>query len=179
MPGQKIKFEVDTKGKRSVVEWEFVTDIYNVSYIYCKNSNSYAYYANDDRVFYFYNFVGSKKSLLYYFFLAAYKTPLGFYKDLNVEDTIALNHVYSKTGLIIQDFIAPFYIFLKSDFNLVYKDKDDEINPSLMSFDSGINKSFFRFKTQSIKFNVKVSKDGLNSITVFLKNKTIKAKCIN
>lgn len=179
LPGQKLKFEIDVKGKRSVAEWEFITDIYNVSYIYCKQSNSFAYYANDDRVFYFYNFVGSKKSLLYYFFLAAYKTPLGFYKDLLVEDTIAINHVYTKPGLLLQDFIAPFYIFLKGDFNLIYKEKDDEINPSLLSFNSGVIKSFLGFKTESVKFNVEVSRQGLNKISVFLKNKTITAKCIN
>lgn len=179
LPGQKIKFEVDIKGKRSVIEWEAITDIYNVSYIYCKQSNSYAYYANDDRVFYFYNFVGSKRSLLYYYFLATYKAPLGFYKDLNVEDTIAINHVYTKLGLLIQDFIAPFYIFLKADFNLVYKEKDDEINPSLLTFNSSVIKSFLGFKTENVKFEISVSKESINEITVLLKNKTIRAKCIN
>ena len=179
LPGQKIKFEVDIKGKRSVVEWEAITDIYNVSYIYCKQSNSYAYYANDDRVFYFYNFAGSKSSLLYYFFLSTYKMPLGFYKDLLVEDTIAINHVYTKAGLLLQDFIAPFYLFLKADFNLVYKDKDDEINPSLLTFNTGVIKSFFGYKTESVKFEISVSKESIKEINVFLKNKTITAKCIN
>lgn len=178
-PSQKIKFEVDLNGKRKVVEWEAITNIYNVSYIYCKQSNSYAYYANDDRVFYFYNFAGSKRSLLYYFFLATYKAPLGFYKDLIVEDTIAINHVYTKLGLLFQDFIAPFYIFLKADFNLVYKEKDDEINPSLLTFNSSVIKSFLGFKTESVKFKISVTKDGIDDITVFLKNKTIKAKCID
>ncbi len=178
VPGQKIKFEIDINGKRTVADWEVITDIYNVSYIYCKQSNSYAYYANDDRVFYFYNFTGSKKSLLYYFFLATYKAPLGFYKDLNIEDTIAINHVYTKLGLLVQDFIAPFYIFLKADFNLIYKEKDDEINPSLLTFSSSVIKSFLGFKTENVKFNISVSKEGIKDITVFLKNKTIKAKCI-
>lgn len=179
LPGQKIKFEVDIKGKRSIAEWEAITDIYNVSYIYCRQSNSYAYYSNDERVFYFYNFVGSKSSLLYYFFLATYKTPLGFYKNLNIEDTIAINHVYTKLGLIFQDFVAPFYIFLKADFNLVYTDKDDEINPSLLTFNSSVIKSFLGYKTESVKFEISVSKNGINEITVLLKHKTIKAKCIN
>lgn len=179
LPGQKIKFEVDIKGKRTIVEWEAITDIYNVSYIYCKQSNSYAYYANDDRVFYFYNFVGSKRSLLYYFFLATYKAPLCFYKDLIVEDTIAINHVYTKPGLLIQDFVAPFYIFLKADFNLAYKEKDDEINPSLLTFNSSVTKSFLGMKTEGVKFEIKVSKEGINEITVFLKNKTIRGKCID
>jgi hypothetical protein len=117
--------------------------------------------------------------LLYYFFLATYKAPLGFYKDLIVEDTIAINHVYTKLGLLFQDFIAPFYIFLKADFNLVYKEKDDEINPSLLTFNSSVIKSFLGFKTESVKFKISVTKDGIDDITVFLKNKTIKAKCID
>jgi len=80
--------------------------------------------------------------------------------------------------LLVQDFIAPFYIFLKADFNLIYKEKDDEINPSLLTFSSSVIKSFLGFKTENVKFNISVSKEGINDITVFLKNKTIKAKCI-
>ena len=178
LPGQKLTFEIDSKGKRTTVVWEVITDIYNVSYIYCRKTNSYAYYANDDRVFYFYNFKGSKSSLLYYFFLAAYKVPLGFYKKLVVDDSIAINHVYTKPGLLVQDFIAPFYIFLKADFNLEYKEKDDEISPTLLTFNSSATKSFFGYKTKGINFEIKVSKEGIKNITVFLKSKTIRAKCI-
>jgi hypothetical protein len=130
-------------------------------------------------VFYFYNFVGSKRSLLYYFFLATYKAPLGFYKGLEVGDTIAINQVYSKLGLVVQDFVAPFYIFLKADFNLVYKDKDDEINPSLLRFGSSVRKSFLGWRTEGVRFEVVVSREGLKEFTVFLKNKTMKAVCID
>jgi hypothetical protein len=96
-----------------------------------------------------------------------------------VEDTIAINHVYTKMGLFLQDFIAPFYVFLKADFNLVYKEKDDEINPSLLTFNSSVIKSFLGLKTESVRFKIGVTKEGINDITVFLKNKTIIARCID
>jgi hypothetical protein len=177
IPGDKINFEVEYKGKVKKVGWEVFTNIYNYSYIYCKTSNSFAYFVEDGRTFYFYNFVGSRKSLLYYFFLAAYKVPLGFYKDVSIKDTFALHFVYSKAGLFLQDFIAPFFVFLKSDFNLKYNDIDEVINPSFLTLNSFAEKSFFGKKTGQKKFLIEINKDGIETIKIFLKNKTIKAAC--
>lgn len=177
IPGDKLSFEVEVKGKVKKVEWEVYTNIYNYSYIYCRTSNSYAYFVEDGRTFYFYNFIGRKSSLLYYFFLAAYKVPLGFYKDVSIKDTFALHFIYSKPGLFLQDFIAPFFVFLKSDFNLKYSDIDEVINPSFLTLNSSAEKSFFGKKSGQKKFSIEINKDGIETIKIFLKNKTIKAKC--
>jgi murein DD-endopeptidase MepM/ murein hydrolase activator NlpD len=56
IPGKNIKFENEINGKKQIVEWEVYTNIYNYSYIYCKNSKSFAYFNNDGRLFYFYVF---------------------------------------------------------------------------------------------------------------------------
>jgi len=178
IPGDKLKFEVEKKGKIKRAEWEVHTNIYNYSYIHCKTSNSYAYFVEDGRTFYFYNFIGSKKSLLYYFFLAAYKVPLGFYKDVVIKDTFALNFVYSKPGLFIQDFIAPFFVFLKSNYELKYGDIDEVINPSYLTLNSVAEKVFFGKPTGNKKFSIEINKNGIDTIKIFLKNKTIKATCI-
>lgn len=178
IPGDKLYFEVESKGKTKNVQWEVYTDIYNYSYIYCRTSNSYAYFVEDGRTFYFYNFIGSKRSLLYYFFLAAYKIPLGFYKDVTIKDNFALHFVYSKIGLFLQDFVAPFFVFLKSDYLLKYVKIDEVINPSYLTLNSTVNKNFFGKKTGEMKFSVEINKEGLDKLEIFLKNKTISAKCI-
>jgi urea transporter/murein DD-endopeptidase MepM/ murein hydrolase activator NlpD len=178
IPGDKISFKVEAKGKIKKVEWEVFTNIYNYSYIYCRTSNSYAYFVEDGRTFYFYNFVGSKRSLLYNFFLAAYKIPLGFYKDVRIKDTFALHFVYSKAGLFLQDFIAPFFVFLKSGFELKYYEIDEVINPSYLKLNSTVEKMFFGKKTGQKNFSIEINKDGIETINIFNKNKTIKATCI-
>jgi urea transporter len=178
IPGDKLKFEVEKKGRIKKAEWEIYTNIYNFSYIYCRTSNSYAYFVEDGRTFYFYNFIGSRRSLLYYFFLATYKVPLGFYKDITIKDTFALNFIYSKLGLFIQDFIAPFFVFLKSNFELKYSEIDEVINPSYLTLNSSAEKLFFGKPTGRKNFSVGINKDGIDTIKVFFKNKTIKATCI-
>lgn len=177
-PGKKLEFEYEEKGKKRKVIWEVFTDIYNISYIYCKETNSYAYFSNDNRVFYFYNFVGSKKSLLYYFFLAFYKVPLGFYQNLEVEDTVAIHHIYNNVGLILQDFVAPFYLFLKGDYKLYYESINDEISPTNMILQSEIIKSFFKKETKKYTFNIEISTRGLCYFKINFKNKLIVANCV-
>jgi urea transporter len=178
IPGKNIKFENEINGKKQIVEWEVYTNIYNYSYIYCKNSKSFAYFNNDGRLFYFYDFSGNKKSLLYYFFLAAYKVPLGYYQDMSVDDTPALNIVYSKTGLLIQDFIAPFFIFLKSKFKITYSNIDDILHTNEIILNSEIENYFFKYKTAKHKFSITIKRNGVDKIEAVFKNKKITANCI-
>ncbi|HEY5535741.1 MAG TPA: urea transporter [Ignavibacteria bacterium] len=178
IPGQKMIFEVEQKGKKKLVEWEVFTDINNYSYIYCKDTNSYAYFANDDKVFYFYDFLGSKKSLLYYFFLGSYKVPLGYYQDLIVTDSLAVNLVFSKPGLFIQDFIAPFFMFVGSDYRLSYHQIDEIINPTEIKLKSEVTKIFFRKKINSIEFETIITNKNISGFKITKGNKIITAKCI-
>lgn len=178
IPGNKIDFDVEYKGKKKRVSWEIFTDIYNHSYIYCKNSESIAYFVEDGKTFYFYDFIGSRNSLLFYFFLAAYKVPLGFYKNVSVKDTFALNFVYTKPGLIVQDFIAPFFVYLKSNYEIIYKEIDDMINPSKLSLGSTADKRFFGKITGKKNFLITLNQEGIDSIKIFFRKKTINAICI-
>jgi urea transporter/murein DD-endopeptidase MepM/ murein hydrolase activator NlpD len=178
IPGKKLSFEYYHNNKIKSEDWEVVTDAYNRTYIWCKQKSSFAYLSNDNRIFYFYDFYGSKKSLLYYFFLSAYKVPLGFYRGLDVSDSFPLDRVYSKAGLFIQDFIAPFYVFLSADYCLRYESQDDEINPGEIIINSGIKKKFFKRKISGKKFEMVVDRKGIKTLKIFFKNKTITASCV-
>lgn len=178
IPGDTFTFEVEKKGKVKKEEWEVFTNVYNYSYIYSKTTRSYAYFTEDGKTFYFYNFIGSKRSLLYQFFLAAYKVPLGFYKDVTIKDTFALHFVFSKAGLFIQDFLAPFFVFLKSDYCLQYSEIDEVINPSYIKLTSIAEKSLFGKRIGKKQFSIEINRDGIDTIKIFLKNKTIKGTCI-
>ena len=73
------------------------------------DTQSAAYFINDGTMFYFTSFYGDHKSLLYYFYLTAYKVLLGYYPNIEIDDLFPL-HIIRKNrmSLWIHDFIAPF-----------------------------------------------------------------------
>lgn len=149
-------------------EWIVNTDIYNNSYIYCKKTNSYAYFSQNEDFFYFNNFKGNKNSLLYYFFLANFKVGFGFYKNLEITDSINPQTVFSKTKLFIQDFVAMFYIYLKAKFTLKYIKLDSDFSTSTAELISIVKLSDKEFAS----FNIQINEDGINKIIISKQGKS-------
>jgi hypothetical protein len=89
-----------------------------------------------------------------------------------------LNIVYSKTGLLIQDFIAPFFIFLKSKFKITYSNIDDILHTNEIILNSEIENYFFKYKTAKHKFSITIKRNGVDKIEAVFKNKKITANCI-
>lgn len=178
IPGRKISFQVNGK-KAKQVTWEVNADIYNYTYINCLQSGSIAYFANDGKVFYFYDFDGDKKSLLYFFFLSVYKLPLGFYDKMNVDDTLPVDLLFGKTALLPQDFISPFYLYLGSNYRMNYDSINDTINPTSLTLKSSVEKTIFRKPLGKRSFRISINRKGIDEF-VFEKDKqTITAKCLN
>jgi urea transporter len=176
-PGKKLLFKTDDKRKRrKEIEWEVVTDIYNYSYIWCKKSNSFAYFRKNGSIFYFYHFKGSKRSLLYYFFLALYKVPLGCTSNLHANDSIAADLFMNKIVLFFQDFIAPFKIFNRSDFTLQFNDED--VNHNEIKFTTGVVNRIFGIKIKEYNFQITINSSGINRFCVNTGNKKLNALCI-
>jgi murein DD-endopeptidase MepM/ murein hydrolase activator NlpD len=134
IPGQRIEFNVVNEKKNIHKDfiWEIQVDVNNQTLIYCETTGAKAYYYNDGSFHYFTHYEGNKNSLLYYFYLTNYKVMNGFYKDLVIEDIYPLHKIANKVLLVFQDFISPFYIFIKSKFELTYiSKKDDFINSDI------------------------------------------------
>ncbi|MCX6307853.1 MAG: urea transporter, partial [Bacteroidia bacterium] len=102
----KLTF-TDEKGLKSTECWEANTDAYNYKYLYCKQKETAAYYYCDNGMFYFTAFYGSKKSLLYSFFLSAYKVYLGENESIIMDELpfSLLRNNWLTRG--INDFVAP------------------------------------------------------------------------
>ncbi len=64
------------------------------------------------RVLCFTHFEGNFDSVLYDFFVAHYKIIPAFYKGLTIHDQYPLNAIPAGAWRLLQDFTAPFYIFL-------------------------------------------------------------------
>lgn len=175
IPGQTLQFKViDESGNQvETIEWEVCIDIYNNSYIWCKESKSSIYFKTDDNMVYFTSFIGSKKSYLFYFYLACYKILFGFYKDLEIKDKYPVSDLNNKYLLVLQDFIAPFYMFMKSVYNLNYISKSDDLSSSTIKLKSFTDIKVFGKSTRNIEFDILISRDKIEKISITDKNRIL------
>ncbi|NTW23523.1 MAG: peptidoglycan DD-metalloendopeptidase family protein [Lentimicrobium sp.] len=123
VPGQVISFIIGEQGTTNG-EWLVKTDMLNNRYLECQATSAKAYFRYEGRLFYFTWFEGSKKSLLYHFYLAAYKVPLGFYKNMPVEDVFPPTILRYGSFRFLQDIVSPFVLFLKPSFKLIYRNRE-------------------------------------------------------
>jgi urea transporter len=151
-PNSVLKFKyTNEKGIEKTERWEAYTDAYNSSYLYCSETDSTAYYVNDGSTFYFTTFYGNKKTLLYYFYLTAFKVLLGYYEKLEITDELALNSIYHKNALVwLHDFIAPFTKKIRACYTILPTKTDDAVMPQYLKLSSRIDlKIFGRTKNES------------------------------
>lgn len=144
-PGMILKFRFSiNNAAENEASWEVFTDSWNNSYLYCADTQSYAFFVNDGTMFYFTSFNGDRKSLLYYFYLDAYKILLGYYNDQVINDLFPL-HIVAKNriALWLHDFIAPFLQIFKAAYLGRTDRADSQVNPSWLRLVSEIRLSFF------------------------------------
>ena len=126
-PGRVLEWET---GDGMSVKWEVFANTLNQTYIFCHGTKSTAHFINDGTLLYFTGFEGDRRSLLYHFYLGAYKVLLGFNKGIAIEDTVALYQVISGMRRWLQDFIAPFMVFQSIGYRLEYASRDNSLSPS-------------------------------------------------
>ena len=180
-PNTILKYSfVDEKGEERQEDWEAFTDAYNNKYLYCKETESSAYYVNDNSMFYFTAFYGNKESLLYYFYLAAYKVFFGNVERLEVKDAMPLNIIqHKKIGLWLQDFIAPFYTYMRVWHSMIVETNDSSFETDTLTLRSKIQVSFFGKTRNESLSTIVLKQHAIQEFTFETNNKKIEAKCIN
>jgi len=166
-PGMILKFRYDNeKGVQRNASWEVFTDSYNNKYLYCSETQSAAYFVNDGTMFYFNSFYGDHKSLLYFFYLAAYKVLLGYYENIEITDIFPL-HIIRKNrlSLWLNDFIAPFYQFLKVYYYNKPVLSDSPVNPGTISLSSRIQLSYFSTRITEGTGTIRLSDNQLKEFS--------------
>ena len=156
--------------------WEVQTDIYNNALFYCPKTKSKAWFKNDGSIHYFTHFEGNRNSLLFYFYLGAYKVISGFYKGLKINDVYPI-HLLNNRGLIfLQDFIAPFYLFIKSEFDLEYLKIKDNLTDSNILFKSKATVKHGSKKTRELNFEFEIESNRIKKMVVIAGEKIIEAR---
>ena len=170
LPGQKMSFQKENT--QTVIQWEVFTDSYNKTYIYCKESNSYAYFINDGVMLYFIDFEGDHKSLLFNFYLAAYRQLLGYYENVKIKDNVPLFHFNSKWIQFFQDFIAPFYLFTKANYTSTFTYVDNIYAPQKLITKTSIENKLINYTFKKIDFELELKDNKIYRFTLHNKNKT-------
>ncbi|MES2274893.1 MAG: urea transporter [Bacteroidota bacterium] len=112
-PGYTAKLTGDN-GKTETVE--VFTDAYNHLYMASKETGATIYFINNGTAFYFTGFYGNDSSLLYYFYLAAYKVVFTADNDVTATDVYPLQIKNLQAGIWLHDLIAPFFQFIKRSY---------------------------------------------------------------
>jgi len=160
--GRELLFDIESNGVKQSIKWQIKTDLFKNTFLYCESSQSSAYFYNDGELIYFKNFNGDQESALYQFFLAFNKIHKSFYQGIELKDEIALHlSKQPKWKMILQDFIAPFYIYLKTQFSLKYIDLDDELSPTLLSIESTIKYKEYKKTIGKQSYDIKIHSGGI------------------
>jgi len=161
LPGKKLTFKLKDSGE--IENWEIFTDAYNKSYIYCHSTKSIAYFVNDGTMFYFYDFEGSKKAELFYFYLASYRVLLAAHEDIIVKDILPLSHFNFKSVLWLQDFFAPFYLFTKTSYQSNYVFIDNLLEPNKAILQSKIQTNFLGKQLSNLTLKITLKDKKIQS----------------
>jgi len=151
-------------------DWEVFKDSLGQSYIYSKTTGAVAYFINNGILFYFTSFYGDKNSLLYNFYLAAYKVIFNNTEGMPVNDKLPLNITGNKPLLWLQDIIAPFYRFININY-----DNYNLVNKSGVSITSKIHNEAAGKKTGITEANICIDHGSLLSFSINTNGKNITA----
>jgi len=167
VPGQELKFIVSSpKQKERTVIWEVQSDIYNNTFLLCTKTKSKAWFKNDGSIHYFTHFEGNKNSLLFYFYLGAYKITSGFYKGMKISDSYPIHLLNSKGLIFIQDFIAPFYLFVKSQYEMEFIKMTDNLTESRIMFKSASTVLHGHKKTRELNFQFEIESNRIKRFVI-------------
>jgi len=163
IPGQ----EIFIKSEFEELSWKVEIDYFNNTYLYCDKSNSFAFFVKSDNQLTFTGFKGEKKSLLFKFYLAAYQVIFAFHTGITVEDVLPANTLRKSLNSVLQDFIAPFYIYIKPKFKLNYISKESYFDDSKIMLQS----TFIQSKFRTYAFEFQIDEKGIKEWQIEFGNK--------
>lgn len=156
MPGTKMNWRIKSSKSTDEVSWEVFTNSYNKSYIFCHKTKATAWFQYDGVNFCFTHFDGDRRSLLYTFYLAAFRLPMAYIKGYVSTDSLPVNRVFNGWRLFMHDFTASFFIYLKVNFDVEMKMIGSEFDIDRIEYFSNLSGYSFRRKiwTKSLKLTV-------------------------
>ena len=167
IPGKKLEVHYSVNGADKKTEWEIYTNPWNQSYLYEKDTKSLAYFVNDGCMMNFTAFRGDKKSVLFSFYTGFYKILLAYYKNIPVHDELPQNETFRFPLITLQDFLSPFYLFLKTEYINHNIGADNDLQPKHLQMKTVLQYKIFGKILKSKGFDIEISPDALEYKTNF------------
>jgi len=175
----KLRYQ-NEKGIEKEEQWEAFTDAYNYKYLYCKETESSAYYVNDNTMFYFTAFYGNKTSLLYYFYQTAYKVFLVGADQLELKEAMPLSILRNKKMSIwLHDIVAPFYTYIRVWYSVKVVYGDNQFDNKKLKLKSEIHSSLFKNTQKESSGTITLQGNSISEFTYETTKIKIKAICVN
>ena len=165
VPGRVFEFKVNGLGPDHV-RWEVKVDSALNTYIECETTDSKVFVETGSAIIYLVHFEGDRNSLLYHFYLSSYKVCFGFDSGQILHDEFPVNQVFTQANLLLQDFIAPFYLFKKATFKLKYPELNGKISPNELVLKSEICAYSFGREKPVIHATTTLDIHGIKSIEI-------------
>jgi urea transporter len=159
-PGYTAKLTGDN-GKTETVE--VFTDAYNHSYMTSKETGATVYFINNGTAFYFTGFYGNSRSLLYYFYLAAYKVVFTADNGITAADVYPLQIKNFQTGIWLHDLVAPFYQFIRHSYQSQSAYQQQHLMVSAKGY-----KELLGHKKEVMDATIYIADNALRSFTINL-----------
>ncbi len=176
IPGRQLTFRVEGSGHPWLEGdhlWEAGTDEYNNGYLECRRTGARAWFYNNGEIHWFVNYTGSRKSLLYHFYLGCYQVLTGHYPNLVITDRIPPNLVYPWYQLAWHDVVAPFRMILKVNYEMTYTELADDFHDSSAKLHSTVTAG----KGLRREYGFHLSGERIERFTVTEKNHQWEAIC--
>lgn len=157
--------------------WEVFTDALNNSYIYCHSSKAIAWFRHNEEVFYFTSFEGDRDSLLYYFYLAAYKVYLSVEPAVPATDIFPLQPNRFTIRQWLQDIASPFVIFSRLRYRSLNRLVSADFLDPTFSVESTQTAQFLSSKKTVHNFTILIKESRIISFSFRKNNKNYTAIC--
>lgn len=186
IPGQQINVEVEVDSEKQNLQklagkflWKVETDVYNNTTIRSEKEGGVAYLYNNGDLHYFTNFTGKKNTALYWFFVSLFKVPLGFQSNSKITDTIPVNLMFTGVPKILQDFVAPVFLFLKAEYQLTMKETSDILSSGDVEMEATVSQRIAGREIRKSQTEIKISQDNVFQLSVELIDFKIRIICRN
>jgi len=150
---------------------EVFIDPWNHTYILSKTTGAAAYFINNGSSFYFTSYYGNRNSLLFSFYLSAYRIVFTADPDLTITDTYPLQASFNKPVLWLHDLIAPFKQLMK----LTYQGKCIA-NSEHIEILATQNLDVMGRNTQTMAASIQITNKVINHISIKLNGRLTEIK---
>lgn len=178
IPGQQIHWQVHEGGKTSQQSWMAAVDAYNRTYLYCEQTKAVAYFISDGTVFTFTDFYGSTRSFLYAFYCANQRVLLGCYKGVSLQEASLPESFFPRPLRFIHDFTAPFFHYLKGDYQFRFSEVDNYLDPRKVNIETTTEGRAAGVVVSKSMALMQLGEEGFIQVMIQSGNQKTKALCV-